>query len=1305
MLILEGGSAASGFRVRKILSEARSQLAGLTALSGRYLHVAALADPFPPDQLSKLRYLLDYGQDPGDPDGDIEVLVMPRPGTVSPWSTKATDIAHRCGLADVIRLERGVSWQVQGSVTVEDLIETLGPLLHDQMTESVFLGRDRLVEIFQPAESAPLEWIDLVHGGREALASANVTMGFALSEEEIDYLVSEYQRLGRNPTDAELMMFAQVNSEHCRHKIFNARWTIDGDEKPDSLFGMIRTTHERFGSSTLVAYHDNSAVIEGPAGCRFLPDPQTGEYCRLAERLHILGKVETHNHPTGISPFAGAATGSGGEIRDEGATGRGGKPKAGVTGFSVSNLRLPEFGMPWEVPEQSSPRQARPLQIMLEAPIGGAAFNNEFGRPNIGGYFRTLEVPGASDSESFRWGYHKPIMLAGGIGNVRACHIHKEKISPGACLIVLGGPSMLIGLGGGAASSIDSGRSTEALDFASVQRGNAEMQRRCQEVIDSCISLGADSPIISIHDVGAGGLSNALPELVQDSGLGGYFELDAIPTDEPGMSPMQLWCNEAQERYVIAVSSDRIDLFESICRRERCLYSMVGEATETRSLRLEAGAKTVAEIYGQQTGSTDPIDLEMDVLFGSPPRMHRKVARKQPDYPGLSLDGVDLDDAARRVLRLPGVADKTFLITIGDRSVTGQVARDQMVGPWQVPVSDVAVTAAGVEGYAGEAMALGERAPIALVNPVASARMAVAEAITNIAATTVESLSDVRLSANWMAAAGHPGEDAALFDAVQSVAMELCPQLGISIPVGKDSMSMKTVWQAAEKRYSVVAPLSLVVTAFAPVVDTRLTLTPVLRTDLPTKLLLIDLGQGRNRLGGSALAQVFGQVGREAPDLDMAEHLKEFFVATRRLMAEGQILAYHDRSDGGLFVTLCEMAFASRCGLEIDLSQTDDVAGVLFAEEAGAVIQVRRENVDDVMGLIKDNGLGDCVRLLGGVSTAHGDVRISASGRLVFSAPRVDLHRTWSEVSWRMQTLRDNPDCALEEYDRLLDVEDPGLHDTVTFDPVQNPATRAILSGNRPRVAVLREQGVNGQLEMAAAFDRAGFSAIDVTMSDLTEGRHQLDAFQGFAACGGFSFGDVLGAGQGWAKTILLDPALKDMFEAFFNRPDRFALGVCNGCQMFAALKSLIPGAQRWPVFERNLSEQYEARQVMVEILHSDSVLLSGMAGSRLPIVVAHGEGRATFNGATDLGELSASEQIALRYVDNYGGVTGVYPFNPNGSVAGITGLSAAGGRVTIMMPHPERVFRTLNNSWHPEEWGEHSPWLRLFQNARAFSD
>ena len=1021
--------------------------------------------------------------------------------------------------------------------------------------------------------------------------------------------------------------------------------------------------------------------------------------------MHILCKVETHNHPTGISPFPGAATGSGGEIRDEGATGRGGKPKAGITGFSVSDLRLPGLSMPWELPKMPNPRQAGALQIMLEAPIGGASFNNEFGRPNIGGYFRTLEVACASDSHQVRRGYHKPIMLAGGLGNVRGDHVYKNTMPVGAKLVVLGGPAMLIGLGGGAASSVAAGQSTESLDFASVQRGNPEMQRRCQEVIDACIARGKNNPVITIHDVGAGGLSNALPELIHDSSLGGEFVLSEIPNDEPGMSPMQVWCNEAQERYVLAVLPDQLDEFESICNRERCLYSVVGTATKSTVLKVNAGAKPdVTHESSVPDSVSEPIDLDLNMLFGNTPRMSRSVERKNDSYPELQLDHVSISEAAHRVLRLPSVSDKSFLVTIGDRSVTGQIVRDQMVGPWQVAVSDVAVTSSGFEGYAGEAMALGERAPLALIDPASSGRMAVAEAITNIAAAAVEQMSDIKMSANWMAAAGQPGEDAALYDTVRAVAMELCPELGIAIPVGKDSMSMKTTWTMNGTANSVVAPLSLVISAFAPVADIRRTLTPVLETSLDTVLILVDLGAGRDRLGGSALAQVFSQIGCEGPDLDSPERLTGLFSATRQLIGERQLVAYHDRSDGGLFVTLCEMAFASRCGLEVDLGSVNDVLPALFSEELGVVLQVRADEYPAVLACLDNYGLGTCSRAIGRVEPSHNDIKIIANGREQYCAARIDLHRAWSEVSWKMQRMRDNPDCADSEYERILDSSDPGLHADVTFDLVENPAVKSILSGSRPRVAILREQGVNGQIEMAAAFDRAGFSSVDVTMSDLAEGRRDLMEFAGFAACGGFSFGDVLGAGQGWAKSILYQPRLRDMFELFLGDPERFALGVCNGCQMLAVLKELIPGAEHWPSFDKNESEQYEARQVMVEVLESDSILLTGMEGSHLPIVVAHGEGRAIFESKIQLKYLADNSQTGLRYVDNRDQPTLVYPYNPNGSTAGIAGLTAANGTVTIMMPHPERVFRTFCNSWHPAHWGEHSPWLRLFQNARAFA-
>ena len=1305
MLIFEGGSAVSRFRVNKLCNQVRDSLTGLGELSARYLHVASTDRALSPKKRETLSRLLDYGAPAKVRSIGREILVFPRLGTTSPWSTKATDIAHHCGLSEIVRLERGVAWSVPSTLDSSAVEQHLVPLLYDRMTESILSDRESLQLLFAQSEARRLATIDVLRAGRDALVEANEQMGFALSEDEIDYLTQQYLCLGRDPTDVELMMFAQVNSEHCRHKIFNAHWVIGGEAMPDSLFGMIKTTHERQKQGTLVAYNDNAAVIEGQLGCWFLPDPISGEFIRTPEPLHILCKVETHNHPTGISPFPGAATGSGGEIRDEGATGRGGKPKAGITGFSVSDLRLPGLSMPWELPNMPNPRQAGALQIMLEAPIGGASFNNEFGRPNIGGYFRTLEVACASDSHQVRRGYHKPIMLAGGLGNVRGDHVYKNTMPVGAKLVVLGGPAMLIGLGGGAASSVAAGQSTESLDFASVQRGNPEMQRRCQEVIDACIARGKNNPVITIHDVGAGGLSNALPELIHDSSLGGEFVLSEIPNDEPGMSPMQVWCNEAQERYVLAVLPDQLDEFESICNRERCLYSVVGTATKSTVLKVNAGAKPdVTHESSVPDSVSEPIDLDLNMLFGNTPRMSRSVERKNDSYPELQLDHVSISEAAHRVLRLPSVSDKSFLVTIGDRSVTGQIVRDQMVGPWQVAVSDVAVTSSGFEGYAGEAMALGERAPLALIDPASSGRMAVAEAITNIAAAAVEQMSDIKMSANWMAAAGQPGEDAALYDTVRAVAMELCPELGIAIPVGKDSMSMKTTWTMNGTANSVVAPLSLVISAFAPVADIRRTLTPVLETSIDTVLILVDLGAGRDRLGGSALAQVFSQIGCEGPDLDSPERLTGLFSATRQLIGERQLVAYHDRSDGGLFVTLCEMAFASRCGLEVDLGSVNDVLPALFSEELGVVLQVRADEYPAVLACLDNYGLGTCSRAIGRVEPSHNDIKIIANGREQYCAARIDLHRAWSEVSWKMQRMRDNPDCADSEYERILDSSDPGLHADVTFDLVENPAVKSILSGSRPRVAILREQGVNGQIEMAAAFDRAGFSSVDVTMSDLAEGRRDLMEFAGFAACGGFSFGDVLGAGQGWAKSILYQPRLRDMFELFLGHPERFALGVCNGCQMLAALKELIPGAEHWPSFDKNESEQYEARQVMVEVLESDSILLTGMEGSHLPIVVAHGEGRAIFESKIQLKYLADNSQTGLRYVDNRDQPTLVYPYNPNGSTAGIAGLTAANGTVTIIMPHPERVFRTFCNSWHPAHWGEHSPWLRLFQNARAFA-
>jgi len=1302
--MLGGGPALTPFNVEKLSARAKARGLAPGACSAHYFYLVDSSAALSAAEHAVLENLLEASSESGRTwilEGS-PIRVIPRFGTRSPWSTKATDIARHCGLGSIERIERGIAWHFDGPANSATSREDLAALLHDPMTESVVDDPQLLEQVFSSAPPAPLEYVDVIHGGLDALKAANEKEGFALSQQECEYLTDAFLKMGRNPTDAELMMFAQVNSEHCRHKIFNAQWTLDDVTQEASLFQMVRTTHARNGEKTLSAYSDNAAVLRGYPASWFLPISTDGEYGQIPEPLHLVAKVETHNHPTAISPFPGAATGSGGEIRDEGATGRGGKPKAGVTGFSVSDLRLPGAPMPWELPPQGPSRIASPLQIMLEGPIGAASFNNEFGRPNVSGYFRTFEVAADGGDATRRYGYHKPIMIAGGLGNIRECHVQKQTIPSGAQLVVLGGPAMLIGLGGGAASSVGSGKSDEALDFASVQRGNAEMQRRCQEVIDRCIALGPQNPIISIHDVGAGGLSNALPELVHDAGLGARFDASAIPSDEPGLSPMQLWCNEAQERYVLAVAPEKLEVFKALCERERCLFSILGQAEAEEVLRLVG--PTIPEAQSDaKLPAESPVDLPMSLLFGNTPRMHREAMSRTCAYPDLDLDGITISDALERVLRLPAVADKTFLITIGDRSVGGQVVRDQMVGPWQVPVADAGITTAGFDSHTGEAISVGERTPLALINAPASGRMAVAEAITNIACAGISELSDVHLCANWMAAAGEAGQDADLFHTVQAVTLELCPELGISIPVGKDSMSMSSRWSQNGEGFSVSSPVSLIVTAFAPVADVRRSITPVLDTSQESVLLLVDLVRGKNRLGGSALAQVFGQMGNEVPDLDHPQDLRAFFAATRELLAHDLALAYHDRSDGGLVVTLTEMAFASRCSLDIDIGNVDDPLAFLFSEEPGAVIQVSRNEIDRVQGIFEKAGIGGWVRPVGSVVKGGNSIRIAGNGSVLLQTSRTGLHEIWSELTSRMQGLRDNPKCTIQEHDRLKDLSDPGLSAVLTFDPANNPATRAILGGTRPRVAILREQGVNGHMEMAAAFDRAGFAAVDVTMSDLKQGRHHLRDFQGLAACGGFSFGDVLGAGQGWAKSILFEPTMREQFETFFARKEIFALGVCNGCQMMAALKELIPGTQHWPHFAANESGQFESRVIMVEVLQSDSVLFEGMAGTRIPVVVAHGEGRAQF--AQDaLKTLRAKNQVSLRFVDNYGRTTDRYPFNPNGSTDAVTGLCAADGRVTIMMPHPERNFRTVTNSWHPGDWGEHGPWLRIFQNARAFS-
>jgi phosphoribosylformylglycinamidine synthase len=1290
MLTLRGAPALSEFRLDKLRRQLTDLLGARPTLSAAFMHFVDTDDAIDGEQRATLDRLLQYGPAFTDVDVDGELfLVVPRPGTISPWSTKATDIAHNCGLARVHRIERGIAYRIGGVEIDGATRDAVAALLHDRMTQ-VVLGETAAADtLFRHAQPRPFSVVDILAGGRAALLSANGELGLALSEDEIDYLVESFTALGRNPSDVELMMFAQANSEHCRHKIFNADWTIDGEAQSHSLFAMIRNTTERSPENVLSAYCDNAAVINGSEGYRFYPDPESGIYGRHVEQIPILMKVETHNHPTAISPDPGAATGVGGEIRDEGATGIGGKPKAGLCGYSVSNLRLPDGVQPWEEDFGKPARIVTALDIMLEGPIGAAAFNNEFGRPNLLGYFRTFEerVPGA-DGDELR-GYHKPIMLAGGLGNIRAEHVEKQPFPAGTPLVVLGGPAMLIGLGGGAASSMASGSSAEDLDFASVQRANPEMERRCQEVIDRCWQRGGDNPVLFVHDVGAGGLSNALPELVHDGGRGGRFELRDVPNDDAGMSPMEIWCNEAQERYVLAVARERLAEFEAICRRERCPYAVVGEASDEQQLLL-----------GDRHFDARPIDMPMSLLFGKPPRMHREVGRVEIAPRPLQLDGVSVADAAGRVLRLPTVANKTFLITIGDRSITGMVARDQMVGPWQVPVADVAVTIADFDGYAGEAMSIGERTPLALLDAAASGRMAVGEALTNIAASSIGCIGDIKLSANWMAAAGYPGEDARLYDTVKAVGMELCPALGIAVPVGKDSMSMRTVWPADDGQREMTAPLSLIVSAFAPVDDVRRTQTPQLRSDLgDTDLVLVDLGRGRNRMGGSALAQVYRQIGDQVPDVDDPELLRKLFDTVQSLNRDGLILAYHDRSDGGLFTTLCEMAFAGRCGLDIDLAGlAGDDLDVLFNEELGVVLQVRHSDSDDVLNTLERAGLGECCQLIGGLRDDDTLV-IRHADRVLFEGTRAGLQQEWSETTRQMQALRDEPDCAAEEFARIAD-EDPGLSVQLTFDHNEDVAAPFVAS-RRPRVAILREQGVNGQVEMAAAFNKAGFECVDVHMSDILGGGSTLSDFSGLVACGGFSYGDVLGAGEGWAKSILFNTRARDQFSAFFERDDTFSLGVCNGCQMLSNLKSLIPGAEHWPHFVRNRSEQFEARLVMVEVLPTGSILLDGMAGSRLPIAVAHGEGRAEFAAAGQME--SVRPQVALRYVENDGRVASAYPANPNGSPGGITGLTSADGRVTIMMPHPERVVRAVQNTWRPDGWIEDAPWRRLFRNARRW--
>ncbi len=1285
MLIHKGGRALSPFRQAKLLRQLQAIDAGVQELQARFWHFID-ADGVELDD--RLQSLLHYGDEfSGAEQGEL-FLVTPRPGTISPWSSKASEIVRLSGFEQISRIERGVAYwlRVDAGMTMTRRRQ-LAQVLHDRMTQAVLSDLAQAEALFSHQAPRPLTRVDVLGQGRAALERANLDQGYALSEEEIDYLLASYIQLGRNPSDAELMMFAQANSEHCRHKIFNASWRIDGELMPRSLFAMIRHTHEQAPEGVLSAYSDNAAVIAGPLSERWVRHAGQA-YAYHREPVHILMKVETHNHPTAIAPFAGAATGAGGEIRDEGATGRGGRPKAGLTGFTVSNLRIPQALQPWEGEEDKPGRIASPLEIMIQGPLGGAAFNNEFGRPNLCGYFRSYEQRVQMDGREQHLGYHKPIMIAGGYGNIRAEHVRKQTIKPGALLIVLGGPALLIGLGGGAASSMNSGSSAEEMDFASVQRDNAEMERRAQEVIDACWALGEANPIVSIHDVGAGGLSNAMPELVHEHGLGARLQLRQIPLGESGLSPLEIWCNEAQERYVLALQPESLALFASLCQRERCPYAVLGEATQTQQLIVED------RHFGEAA-----VDMPMQVLLGKAPRMQREFARQAHVLPPLQLDHVDLGEALERVLHLPTVASKSFLITIGDRSVGGLVAREQMVGPWQVPVADCAVTASSFRDVVGEAMAMGERTPVAAIDAPRSARLAVAEAITNIMAADVRELGDIRLSANWMAAAGHPGEDEKLYAAVQALGMEFCPQLGLCIPVGKDSLSMRTQWQKDGHVHRVSSPVSLIISAFAPVADVGKTWTPQLRLDRgDSELLLLDLCHGQGHLGASCLAQVYAQLGDQAPDVDPAD-LKAFVQFMRDLHDRDWVQAYHDRSDGGLWVAALEMAFAGRAGLRLVLDELPAGSTLerLFHEGPGVLIQVRSADLAAFQALSRQYGLASRLHRLAQVC-ADDAIEIEEAGRVLFQGSRSRLQRAWSSTSFHLQSLRDHADCAQQEYDKLLLVEDPGLHAELSFALDEDIAAPYIARGSRPQVAILREQGVNGYMEMAAAFDRAGFSAVDVHMSDILAGRELAD-FKVLAACGGFSYGDVLGAGGGWARAVLFHERARQTFVDFFSRADTLTLGVCNGCQMLSQLRDLIPGAQLWPRFERNLSEQFEARTVMVEVQDSPSIFLRGMQGSRMPVAVAHGEGRVM----GDVAALTAAGLVGLRYVDGAGRASERYPDNPNGSPQGVTAVTSQDGRATIMMPHPERVFRTLQHAWAPAGWGEDAPWMRMFRNARVF--
>jgi phosphoribosylformylglycinamidine synthase len=1324
----EGGNALSGFRIQQLLPRLQAIHPKVNALSARFVHLVATDHALAPAERERLAALLTYGDPAAHVDGAL-IVVTPRFGTVSPWASKATDIAHNCGLA-VRRIERITEFRVGAKGAVEPAqLREIAALLHDRMTESAMFTRAGSHQLFAELPPAPMESVDVIGGGRAALEKANVQFGLALAQDEIDYLLDAFKGLGRNPTDVELMMFAQANSEHCRHKIFNASFTIDGVPQERSMFSMIRHTHQQAPQHTVVAYADNASIVEGTTVETFIPSQGDALYRKQEALHHMLMKVETHNHPTAISPFPGASTGAGGEIRDEGATGRGSKPKAGLVGFTVSRLWGGWSDEPGGKPEHI----ASPLQIMIEGPLGGAAFNNEFGRPNLLGYFREYE----QEAGGVKRGYHKPIMIAGGVGSIDARLSKKIPFPAGTLLVQLGGPGMRIGMGGGAASSMATGVNAADLDFDSVQRGNPEIERRAQEVINHCWSLGEKNPILAIHDVGAGGLSNAFPELTNDAGRGARFDLRQVPIEESGLAPKEIWCNESQERYVLAIAPESLEQFKAFCERERCPFAVVGVATEERQLVLADSPSTSSG--RTEVGSEFAVDMPMDVLLGKPPKMHREVKSLKREFQPLQLTGVSLQEAAIKVLSHPTVASKRFLVTIGDRTVGGLSHRDQMVGPWQVPVADCAVTLADYRGFAGEAMSMGERTPLAAIDAPASGRMAVAEAITNLLAAPIE-LSRVKLSANWMAACGEEGEDAALYETVRAVGMELCPALGVSIPVGKDSLSMRTQWDGKK----VTSPVSLIVSAFATLDDVRGTLTPQLQAEGDTTLVLVDLGKGRHRMAGSILAQALGQTGDEVPDLDDPQDLVNLVKAVNVLRAQGRILAYHDRSDGGLFAAACEMAFAGRVGvaLNVDLLVTEGdgindsraeygdaknwasqvsarreelTLKALFNEELGVVLQVPTGSRDEVMKVLREHGLSKWSHFVGKtrpasspIDAGKGEIAVWRDTKAVFGAKLVDLQQVWDSVSWKICQVRDNPAGADSEHAAAGDPADPGLHVHLTFDPKEDPFALSLAKGSpavlssskgRPKVAILREQGVNSHVEMAYTFTQAGFDAYDVHMTDLQAGRARLEDFQGFVACGGFSYGDTLGAGIGWARSITFNTRLADQFQVFFGRTDTFALGVCNGCQMLAELADIIPGAQAWPRFTTNRSERYEARLSLVEVLDSPSIFFAGMAGSRIPIAVAHGEGFANFASRGDRSKVIAS----ARFVDNRGQPTEVYPFNPNGSPGGLCSVTTADGRFTAIMPHPERVFRNIQMSWTSGDKSEFSPWMRLWRNARKW--